>query len=139
MWSGPHISPPDSTVIARRLRLAGGFHDSERDWVVHRLATLGTRLRSFTDDEVQVEISLKDRDGAGQHIRLECWIHRDPGLHLISTSESQELAVALNDVRSCLIRQLNEAKTRTEPRSNRALRHPERAAHPADDQIKDMT
>lgn len=58
----------DTAVITKRLNLATGFLANERGWVVERLAALGSRLRSFRDDQV------------------------------------------------------DEAKTRTEPRSNRALR-----------------
>ncbi|HUQ56360.1 hypothetical protein [Lentzea sp.] len=58
-------------MIAERLHLSIGFHAAERDWVVERLAALGSRLRS----------------------------HRDE-----------------------LVRQVDEAETRTEPRRNRSLR-----------------
>ncbi len=113
----------DVTVIAQRLRLATGFLDSERDWIVERLGALGSRLRSFPDTQVDLEISLKDRDAPDQQVTLECRIHRTPSLHLVSTSSAPALAVALNEVRNGLIRQIDDAKTRTEPRHNRALRH----------------
>jgi hypothetical protein len=58
---------------------------------------------------------------------LECWIRRTTRLHLVSVSSAPELAVALNEVRNSLIRQIDDAKTRTEPRSNRALQHPDTA------------
>jgi len=84
---------------------------------------LGSRLRSFPDTEIDLEISLKDRRGTGRRVTLECWISRSPRLHLVSTSTARELAVALNEVRDDLIRQVDDAKTRTEPRNNRARRH----------------
>lgn len=114
--------PEDTAVIANRLHLATGFHADERDWVVQRLAALGSRLRSFRDDQVDLEISLKDRRGVAQQVTLECWISRTPRLHLVATSSDTDLPAALNEVRNELIRQVDEAKTRTEPRSNRALR-----------------
>jgi ribosome-associated translation inhibitor RaiA len=120
----------DSTVVSQRLRLATGFHVSERDWISERLAALGARLRSFPDAQIDLEISLKDRDGADQRVTLECWIRRATRLHLVSTSSAQELAVALNEVRTSMIRQIDDAKTRTEPRNNRALRHPDTAQEP---------
>lgn len=112
----------DASVIAQRLHLASGFHSSERDWVVDRLAALGSRLRSYRDDEVELEISLKDRKGAEQRVMLQCWINHGHRLHLVATSAQRELPAALNEVRDELIRQVGETKTRTEPRSNRALR-----------------
>ncbi len=115
-------APDDTAVIAQRLHLATGFHASERDWVVDRLAALGSRLRSFRSEQVELQISLKDRRGVEQHVTLECWISRTPRIHLVATSSKRELSDALNEVRTELTRQIDEAKTRTEPRSNRALR-----------------
>jgi ribosome-associated translation inhibitor RaiA len=110
------------TVVAERLHLATGFHSTERDWIVGRLSALGSRLRSYGDSEVDLEINLKDRNGAGQQVTLECWIRRSPRLHLVATSSAADLATAINEVRTELIRQVDDAKTRTEPRNNRALR-----------------
>jgi hypothetical protein len=107
----------DSTMIAQRLHLATGFQSSERDWIVRRLAALGSRLRSFPDTQIELEISLKERHGADQRVTLECWISRTPRLHLVSTSSARELAVAVGEVRDDLIRQVDDARTRTETRS----------------------
>ncbi|NKE57815.1 HPF/RaiA family ribosome-associated protein [Lentzea sp. PSKA42] len=114
--------PEDTAVITNRLHLATGFLSNERGWVVERLAALGSRLRSFHDDQVDLEISVKDRRGVEQRVTLECWINRTPRLHLVATSSEPDLPAALNEVRNELIRQVDEAKTRTEPRHNRALR-----------------
>lgn len=115
----------DLTVIAKRLRLGAGFLYSEREWIVHRLAALGSRLRSFQESAIDLVISVKDRDGVGQQVALECWVSRTPRMHLVATSPEPELALALNEVRIDLIRLIDDAKTRTEPRNNRALRHPQ--------------
>jgi hypothetical protein len=111
-------------VISRRLRLAAGFLDSERDWIVQRLASLGPRLRSFPDGRVDLEISLEHRGGAEQRVTLECWIRRASPLHLVSTSSARELALAVNEVREGLVRQIDDARNRTEPLDNRASRRP---------------
>ena len=115
-------TPEGETVIAQRLQLATGFHASERDWVAGHLEALGSRLRSFRADQVDLEISLKDREGVEQRVTLECWINRSPRLHLVATSSRRDLPAALDEVRDDLVRQVDEAKTRTEPRNNRALR-----------------
>lgn len=114
--------PEDTAVITNRLCLATGFLSNERGWVVERLAALGSRLRSFHDDQVELEISVKDRSGVEQRVTLECWINRTPRLHLVATSSEPDLPDALDEVRDELIRQVDEAKTRTEPRDNRTLR-----------------
>ena len=120
--------PEEPNVIADRLHLATGFLASERNWIIQRLGALGSRLRSFPDTEVDLEISLKERHGTGQQVTLECWISRTPRLHLVSTSTARELAVAVNEVRNDLIRQIDDAKTRTEPRNNHARRMPHHVA-----------
>lgn len=114
----------DPGVVGQRLQLGTGFHLSERDWIVDRMAALGTRLKSFVNEQVDLEISVKDRDGADQQVTLECWIRRSHRLHLVATSSAPQIAVALNEVRVGLIRQIDDAKTRTEPNHNRALRQP---------------
>lgn len=117
-------SQEDLTVIAQRLHLATGFLSSERDWIVRRLAALESRLRSFPDTQVELEISLKERHGADQRVTLECWISRNPRLHLVSTSSARELAAAVSEVRDDLIRQVDDAKTRTESHGGRTRRTP---------------
>ncbi|ONI91878.1 Fis family transcriptional regulator [Actinosynnema sp. ALI-1.44] len=117
-------TPEEATAIVQRIRLITGFHSSERDWIIRRLAALAPRLRSFPYGHVDLEISLKERGGADQRVTLECWIRRSSRLHLVSMSSASDIAAALNEVRVHLIRQLDDTKTRTEPRSNRALRHP---------------
>lgn len=117
-----HDAPEDATVIVQRLQLGTGFLASEHDWVSGHLASLGSRLRSFRADQVDLEISVKDCQGVEQRVTLECWINRSPRLHLVATSSKRDLPAALSEVRDELIRQVDEAKTRTEPRNNRALR-----------------
>jgi ribosome-associated translation inhibitor RaiA len=120
----------DPTVIDQRLRLGTGFAAAERDWVVQRLGALGSRLRSFHGGRIDLEISLKDREAVDQQVTLECWIMRVHRLHLVATSSARDLSTALNEVRTEMIRQVDDAKTRTEPRNNRALRHPEALSEP---------
>ncbi|CCH33082.1 HPF/RaiA family ribosome-associated protein [Actinosynnema sp. NPDC047251] len=115
-------TPQGESIIAQRLHLSTGFLASEHGWVTEHLAALGSRLRSFHDDQVELEISLKDRQGVDQRVTLECWINRTPRLHLVATSSKRDLPAALSEVRNELIRQVDEAKTRTEPRHNRTLR-----------------
>ncbi len=82
---------------------------------------------------MDLEIGLKDREGVGQRVVLQCWISSAHRLHLVATSSEQRLSSALNEVRDELIRQVDEAKTRTEPRNNRTLRPTHPAAGPDSD------
>ncbi|MGW6442807.1 HPF/RaiA family ribosome-associated protein [Lentzea sp. NPDC055074] len=114
--------PADVSVTAQRLHLSTGFHATERDWVVRCLAALGTRLRSYRDDQVDLEISLRDRDGDEQRVVLQCWISGAHRVHFVATSSKQRLSSALGEAGDDLVRQVDEAKTRTEPRHNRSPR-----------------
>jgi hypothetical protein len=111
-----------TAIVAQRLNLATGFLASERGWVSECLSKLGSRLRSFRHDEIDLEIRMKDRQGAEQRVTLECWINCRPRLHLVATSSARDLPAALGEVRNELIRQVDEARTRTDPRGNRTLR-----------------
>jgi hypothetical protein len=111
-----------AAVIAQHLHLATGFLASERGWVSECLAELGSRLRSFRNDQIELEISLKDRQGVEPRVTLECWIDHRPRLHFVVTSSERDLPAALGEVRVELIRRLDEASTRTDPRDNRGLR-----------------
>ena len=112
----------DAAVIAQRLHLATGFLASERGWVSDCLAALGPRLRSLRDDEIDLEVSMRDRQGVEPRVTLECWIEQRPRLHLVATSLEHDLPAALGEVRDELIRQLDEARARTDQRGNRGLR-----------------
>lgn len=112
----------EAATVAQRLHLAAGFLATERGWVSASLAALGPRLRSLRNDEFELEISLKDRQGDAQRLTLECWIDTRPRLHFVVTSSERDLPAALDEVRDELIRRVDEAATRTDPRSNRALR-----------------
>ncbi|HET9140380.1 HPF/RaiA family ribosome-associated protein [Actinophytocola sp.] len=122
--AAPDDTRRDPSVIAQRLNLPTGFQWFERDWIVQRLAALEPRLRSFPDTQVELEIRIKERHGAGQRITLECWISRNPRLHLVSTSSARDLTVAVGEVRDDLIRQIDDAKTKTRTghRGNHARR-----------------
>ncbi len=110
---------PRRTVEAC-LRLGSGVAASERDHVLDRFAALDARLRSYPAGEVELELSVKDRDGSDQKTTLEGWIAGRE--RVVATSSRIPLDQALTEVRVDLIRQLSDAKNRTEPRQNRQRR-----------------
>lgn len=95
-----------------RLRLATGFATSEREEIVAQFAPLGARLRSFDDDAIDMELSVKERDGADQRVTLEVWIAGRP--RLVSTSSRRDLRAALQEVRDDSVRQIEDGTTREE-------------------------
>jgi hypothetical protein len=102
-------------VIAQRLHLATGFLSSERDWIVLHLAARGPGCAPFRT-QVELEISRKERHGAGQRVTVERWISRTPRLHLVCPRHRRG-SWLWRWVRDDLIRQVDDGKTRTETRS----------------------
>ncbi len=113
-------SPPDAGVLGDRLRLGTGFSESERPGIIGRLSALDRRLGSFREDSLDLELSIKEREGADQRVTLECWMAGQS--RLVSTSATSSLQDALTEVRDDMVRQIEDATTRQEPRNNRSLR-----------------
>ena len=109
-------------TVQETLHLAGGFGAGERDRVVRAMSRLDERLRSFSADQVRLELSVKERDGVDQRTTLEAWLAGFP--RLVATSRETDLGRALAEVRDDLVRQVSDVKHSREPRNNRRLRGP---------------
>jgi ribosome-associated translation inhibitor RaiA len=114
-------SPTDpATVDSCLKKLGGGLGPSDREHVVDLWSRLDQRMKSFRADEVELRLTVKERDQPSQHTTLEAHIARRATI--VATSNEVDLDRALTEVRDDLIRQLTDAKNRTEPRQNRKLR-----------------
>lgn len=109
-----------TATVEEALRLGIGFGEDERGPIVDGWAKLDERLRSFDAGTVELELSVKERGEASQRTVLEAWISGQT--RVVATSSEPDLAQALHEVRDDLIRQLTDAKNRTEPRNNASLR-----------------
>ena len=109
-----------SPTVADCLRLVHGVAPEELDRVVSALDRLDERLRSFKEGSVTLELTVKERDTPSQHTTLEASIDHWP--RLVATSDREDFDGALKEVRDDLLRQITDAKNRTEPRNNPALR-----------------
>lgn len=107
-------------TVEESLRLGSGFGQHERAQIVEGWTGLDARLRSFGAGTVEMELSVKERGEASQRTVLEAWISGQT--RVVATSNEPDLDQALNEVRDDLIRQLTDAKNRTEPRNNPSLR-----------------
>ena len=110
----------DRASVESSLRLGVGFDAVERDHIVAGWSKLTSRLGSFPGGTVELELSVKERATPSQRVVLEAWIAGHD--RLVATSEHPNLDSALTEVRDELIRQLTDAKNRTEPRNRRSLR-----------------
>jgi ribosome-associated translation inhibitor RaiA len=107
-------------TVENSLRLGHGVHEGERERIVHMWEKLDSRLKSYAEDEVDMELQVKERDKPSQRTTLEAWIAREH--KLVANSTQTELDPALIEVRDELIRQITDMKNRSEPRNNRHLR-----------------
>ncbi len=93
-----------------RLRLGTGFALDERPQIVHQFQALGTRLQSYDASSIDMELSVKERDGADQRVTLELWIAGEP--RLVATSSRADMQAALQEVREDMVRQVGDLATR---------------------------
>ena len=109
-------------TVRDTLHLSGGFGAGERDRVVSAMTRLDERLRSFSTDQVRLELSVKERDGGDQRTTLEARLAGFP--RLVATSRRTDLGQALAEVRDDMVRQVSYLKQAREPRNNRRLGGP---------------
>lgn len=119
--------PVNIGVVTSRLRLGTGFEECERAALIERLEGLGKRLGSFPEDTLDLELSVKERDGADQHLTLECWMAGQE--RLVSTSTRTPLTRALIEVRDDMVRQISDATNRRQPGGDRRDRPVARVRH----------
>jgi hypothetical protein len=78
-------------------------------------------LSGWEHDQVDLEVSLKDTEGPDQKVTLQAWLAGRA--HLVATSHERDLDHALAEVRRDLIRQIEEERSRREPRKRRKTRY----------------
>ena len=107
-------------TLQERLRLGAGFAEADRMRILEALSALAPHLSGWEHDQVELEVSLKDTEGADQKVTLQAWL---PGrAHLVATSRERDLDHALAEVRRDLIRQIEDERSRREPRERRKTR-----------------
>ncbi len=107
-------------VLDEVLRFGAGVRDGERRWVLEALSALVPHLARWDPNDVDIEISVKDRDGKEQHVTLRADL---PGYSpLVAVAADRNLDRALAEAKRELIRQIEDQKTMREPKHNRQLR-----------------
>ncbi|MCC5950402.1 MAG: hypothetical protein JJT89_18270 [Nitriliruptoraceae bacterium] len=101
------------TTYKDRTRVVPQFrpeeHDKYRDVLFGRLER---RLSRWEPEQVELELSVKERDTPSQRVVLECWI---PGTQkIVGTSKNQDLDKAVVEVRDDVWRQVDRFVTRRE-------------------------
>jgi ribosome-associated translation inhibitor RaiA len=103
-------------ILAERLRLGFGFTAGHRRHVLDLLSGLERHLERWDPDQVDLEISVKDRRGSEQKVTFEAWLPKWPPL--VASSSDRDLDKALIEVRKEMIRQIEDAKGKHGPYEN---------------------
>jgi hypothetical protein len=98
-----------------------GFAAADRPRILEALSALAPHLSGWEHDRVDLEVSLKDTEGPDQKLTLQAWLAGRA--HLIATSHERDLDHALTEVRRDLIRQIEDERSRREPRKRRKTRY----------------
>lgn len=94
--------------VDKVLRVVPGFRGDERDELVAALEPgLGRRLERWDDDQVEMELSVKERDGVQQRVVLEAWIATRGRTRFVGTSDEPDLTRAVAEVRDDVRRQID--------------------------------
>jgi ribosome-associated translation inhibitor RaiA len=109
-------------ILEERLRLGAGFGADDRDHVLGILSALSRHLAHWRPEQVDLEISVKNRGGPEQKVTLEAWLPRWPSL--VATATGRDLDRALIEVRAEMIRKIEDEKAKRESHQPRASRGP---------------
>jgi ribosome-associated translation inhibitor RaiA len=109
-----------SDIIDDVLRLGAGFADDDRRWVLDALESLAPHLARWNSAGVDVEISVKDRDGKEQQVTVRADLPGYPPV--VAKAADRQLDRAISEVKRELVRQIEDAKGKREPKDNRHLR-----------------
>jgi ribosome-associated translation inhibitor RaiA len=109
-----------SEVLDDVLRLGVGFADGDRRWVLDALDSLVPHLARWDSAKVDVEISVRDRGGKEQHVTLLADLPGYPPV--VAKAANQQLDRAIAEAKRELVRQIEDAKGKREPKDNRRLR-----------------
>ncbi|HLT15633.1 MAG TPA: hypothetical protein VK007_02930 [Acidimicrobiales bacterium] len=117
------MSDQRPATLEGSLRLGDGFAPEERAEIIADWGRLEQRLRSFREGQVELVLSVKERDTASQRAVLD--IRIDGFAPMVAVSTLRDLRAALDDLRDDAVRQITDAKNRAEPARNRQLRETE--------------
>jgi hypothetical protein len=107
--------------VAASLRLGGGFSESDQPQVLRALEGLEHHLAGWRPDQLDLEVSVKDRDGPEQKVTLNAFMAGWP--RMVATASDRDLGRALGAVKRELVRQIDERRDQRKPDHNKRAVH----------------
>lgn len=105
----------DTSIIDDRLRIVPEFRSDEHAELRDQLrGKLESRFKRWNADQVEMELSVKDRDTNQQKVTLEVWIHASGDTRFVGTSTNGDLRSAVNEARDDVHRQIDRFVTKRE-------------------------
>ena len=102
------------------LRIAPEFRGDEHAGLTEQLrGKLEARLKRWDAEQVEMELSVKDRETAQQKVTLEVWIAARGRTRFVGTSTAPDLRAAVNDARDDVHRQIDRFVTKRESARHR--------------------
>jgi hypothetical protein len=93
-------------TVEQRLRLGPGLAESDRQQVLEVLTPLNRHLKHWKPEQVDLRLSVKDRDYLDQRVTLEIWL---PRRHtVLAHGSDRDLEKALVEVRKVAIREIED-------------------------------
>jgi ribosome-associated translation inhibitor RaiA len=115
------IESGSTGLLESSLRLRAGLEENDRPRVLAALAALESHLSRWSPDQVELEVSVKDRDDPDQKVTLQAWPAGWP--RLVAVAQGRDLDHALIEARRELIRQIEDERSRRKPHKHRTTRH----------------
>lgn len=110
----------EPATISGCLRIAPQFEPDEAEELREQLRSkLEPRLSRYRADQVDMELSVKDRDTNQQKVTLEVWVATSGRSRFVGTSTEPVLRSAVSEARDDVHRQIDKFITKRE-RSRRS-------------------
>jgi ribosome-associated translation inhibitor RaiA len=115
--------PTDSSptaILDTVVHLSGGLSTADRPWVLEALSGLVPHLSRWDSESMTLDVSVKHRDGKEQQVTLRAELAGYPPI--VAKAVDRDLRHALAEAKRELIQQIQDEKTKRDPKSNRLLR-----------------
>jgi hypothetical protein len=107
-------------ILDQVVHLSGGFTKADRPWLLEALPGLLPHLSRWNAESMKLEVSVKHRDGPEQQVTLRAELAGYAPI--VAKAAGHDLGRALAEAKRELIQQIEDEKSKRDPKRNRMLR-----------------